>query len=354
MVGDKPSLSSTYGTVNGGKPYTLPTTPPSASTTPSQNGGVGKDYVYTDEVQPVFDENAMLKEQAARRKKRRKQGYAWTPGEQQQVLAGLVGPAANIIRGAAGFRPVMPKYNKYAYQAHDQLSRNRVTPDNAELRAAYTNMDRSVRDASANTSVNTSNRLAAYNAYNRQIGQAEKQAQVQNQTLANNASQALANIGAQEAQAEENARKETNMNRVAKFQMVGKGIEQMGTVAGKVGEMMVDKEEQEFEWNIMAKHIYKDYGLAAYQAVMRGEVSFDDIIRYKGLEGAQEAARAAKAAQAEKYKQTADAELTESEREIAEAKAEKDKQKKEVRREIDPVTGKGMTLETTTTTTEEE
>lgn len=260
--------------------------------------------------------------------------YNWTPGERQQIVAGMIGPTANLIRSSASAERVMPKYNKYRYDTYNQLAQNVVTPENNQLRSAYTAMDRSLRNGSVNNAANTANRIAAFNSMKGQIGMAERDAMLKNQQLANNAAENKYAIGAAEAQAEEAARMETNKNVVNKFNLMGAGMEQVGNLAGKVGEMMVKQENQNFEWGVMGKYIYKEFGLAGLQAVRSGQVSMEDLITYKGDLNAAKQAKLQREAQAKRDSAN---------------KAEKELEEEQKRIEGDD-TGRGGTLTTTTQT----
>lgn len=246
----------------------------------------------------------------------------------------MIGPTANLIRSSASAERVMPKYNKYRYDTYNQLAQNVVTPENNQLRSAYTAMDRSLRNGSVNNAANTANRIAAFNSMKSQIGMAERDAMLKNQQLANNAAENKYAIGAAEAQAEEAARMETNRNVVNKFNMMGAGMEQVGKLAGKVGEMMVKQENQNFEWGVMGKYIYKEFGLAGLQAVRSGQVSMEDLITYKGDLNAAKQAKLQREAQAKRD---------------AANKAEKELEEEQKRIEGDD-TGRGGTLTTTTQT----
>lgn len=349
---------------------TLESTRPSSSTAPTTNVNVesvpqdttpspvyGMSKTQADEYAKKYNDLYAEKQEADKALKNtleaKKRNYAWTQGEQTQILAGMVAPAVNTIRASASATRVNPALNKYRYRAYDQMSKNRANPNNNELRSAYTSMDRQLRNSAGNNSVNRANRLAAFNTYSKQIGAQERQAQVANQQMATTAAQNLVNIGDQETRAREMARTETNRNIVNKFNKEGVAMEQMGQLAGKTGEMMVDKEEQMFTWNAIAANLADNFTLADYNLIVSGKVTAQDLIRWKKNEAAKKQAEET-AAEKEKIAADEKTEYEEWKREREERKRkQKEKEEEVVTEDLDDVAGASGKATTTTTTTTE-
>jgi len=196
-------------------------------------------------------------------------------------LAGKTLPALyNLANSFVSYKR-KPSYNKYRYEVYDNMRRRKAPTDYSRQIAAARMGDRNIRNSSPNSQVARANRLAMYNQMQQGLRQNELQNQQVNQQLAAAADQQLNRIGEHELAVDEAVRAENLQHEAARDNFRHTAIGQFGQVGQDYGQFLQHRAEKQLEWDMMSQ-IYENYGLAAYNAVMNGEVNPDDIITFNG------------------------------------------------------------------------
>lgn len=197
----------------------------------------------------------------------------WRRPHNVMQLAGMAVPAVyNLGMSMAPARKVKPEFNKEMRKQLALMERRRPNTDYRRIDAANTAIDKALRNQMGNTSAINANRIAAYNKGLMNLGSMA----LQEADLANrykmDAAQFATQVGADERAAVQRARQENEMAEATRQQFERAFTEQAGNLGIAAGQLAGNDLQNQMEWNMM-QHIYQNYGPAAYEAVMSGEVS---------------------------------------------------------------------------------
>jgi len=197
-------------------------------------------------------------------------------------LAGEFTPA--IYNLAESFKPpayTSAKYNpELAKVLHRQRSR-RSNLDKRPLHAGYTAATRGIQNQVGNAQAQNALRANLYSTMSdksRDLAMREQAIDIQ---LAEAADKTQVARGEDRRRAEESARSENRAAELARDSLRNKAVTQFGTGIVDTGRQLGNARQNQFEWQVM-QNIYKNYGPAAYQAVMSGQVDPNELIQFKG------------------------------------------------------------------------
>jgi hypothetical protein len=100
-----------------------------------------------------------------------------------------------------------------------------------------------------------------------------------NQEYASKYNQAAHNVNAAQQAIKAGAHEATRLAQAASNQLQHKAMTQFGMGIHDLGKLMVNREMNQMEMSLMGQ-IYQQYGLAPLEAVLNGQASWDDVVRF--------------------------------------------------------------------------
>lgn len=140
---------------------------------------------------------------------------------------------------------------------------------------------KSIREGTPNSQTARANQIATMNSANRLFREEAQNEFKSNQSLANDYYTAAHSIGAERANENRRVNENNLMHRVTRDNLRDKAISQFGVGINDYGKQLANRDMNEFSYSMLGQ-VYKNYGLASYNAVMNGEVELQDIIQFKG------------------------------------------------------------------------
>jgi hypothetical protein len=196
-------------------------------------------------------------------------------------LAGSFLPAIyNIGESFRSAEKERPMHNKYDYETLHQMRQQKIRPDYTRSDAAYNAARESLRNTSSNPAAIRANQIALANQRQRNAAAADLQAQQANQQLALRAQQFKHGIGAARAAENKRVKAMNNQHELTRQNLQDLGMTQLGTGMVDLGKHLANYDMNKFEWDTLSQ-IYDQYGLAAFDKVMSGEITPQEMIKFK-------------------------------------------------------------------------
>ena len=203
----------------------------------------------------------------------------FTPGEWTQFAGTMMPAFYNLAQSMRKPHKFKEFQNPYAGRYLNNLASQYMPYDDSKIVAQQNRVMRSAQQQAPNFQTAQAYQMAGMDGLNRQLKDYQMKNYMANQDYASKYNEAAYNVAGQQqaikAQTYENDRKA----QAALNQMQHKAVTQMGIGIHDLGKLMVNREMNAMDWSLMGQ-IYQQYGLAPFEAVMSGEASYDDIIRF--------------------------------------------------------------------------
>jgi hypothetical protein len=190
-----------------------------------------------------------------------------TLGDKIQMASNYTAPLFNLISAAQGYDKEPEQANKYAKEALGQMSQLRIRPDYNPIHAQANATRTAIEGGSSGMQ-----RMAALLGLNNQVantlGSASIQVANQNTALDQQYLNTMLGQGERDRAEAVRAKGTTDMNQAARFNMLSKAFEQLGTATGTVGSGFNSREEAMTTYNMM-KNIFPDLTLVDFEKFMQ-------------------------------------------------------------------------------------
>jgi hypothetical protein len=205
--------------------------------------------------------------------------YGHTPGEFTQ-FAGTVMPAfynlAQSMRKPHKFKEFQ---NPYAGRFLSNLASQYLPYDDSKIVAQQNRVMRNAQQQAPNFQVAQAYQMAGMDSLNRQLKDYQMKNFMGNQELAKQYNQAAYNVAGEQQAIKDQAYQNDRKAQAALNQLQHKAVTQFGVGIHDLGKLMVNREMNAMDWALMSQ-VYQQYGLAPFEAVMSGQASYDDIVRF--------------------------------------------------------------------------
>ena len=206
--------------------------------------------------------------------------YGHTPGEFTQFAGTMMPAFYNLAQSMRKPHKFKEFQNPYAGRYLSNLASQYLPYDDSKIVAQQNRVMRNAQQQAPNFQVAQAYQMAGMDSLNRQLKDYQMKNFMGNQELAKQYNQAAYNVAGEQqaikAQAYENDRKtQATLN-----QMQHKAVTQFGVGIHDLGKLMVNREMNAMDWSLMSQ-VYQQYGLAPFEAVMSGQISYDDMVKYK-------------------------------------------------------------------------
>ena len=205
--------------------------------------------------------------------------YGHTPGEFTQFAGTMMPAFYNLAQSMRKPHKFKEFQNPYAGRFLSNLASQYLPYDDSKIVAQQNRVMRNAQQQAPNFQVAQAYQMAGMDSLNRQLKDYQMKNFMGNQELAKQYNQASYGVAGEQqaikAQAYENDRK----TQAALNQMQHKAVTQFGVGIHDLGKLMVNREMNAMDWALMSQ-VYQQYGLAPFEAVMSGQASYDDIVRF--------------------------------------------------------------------------
>lgn len=205
--------------------------------------------------------------------------YGFTPGEWTQFTGTMMPAFYNLAQSMRKPHKFKEFQNPYAGRYLSNLASQYMPYDDSKIVAQQNRVMRSAQQQAPNFQIAQAYQMAGMDGLNRQLKDYQMKNYMANQDYASKYNEAAYNVAGQQqaikAQTYENDRKA----QAALNQMQHKAVTQMGIGIHDLGKLMVNREMNAMDWSLMSQ-VYQQYGLAPFEAVMSGEISYKDMIEF--------------------------------------------------------------------------
>jgi hypothetical protein len=214
--------------------------------------------------------------------KGRRNPLGLTRGETTGLLSTAMPAFYNL--GVAAFRKPhnFKEYqNPYDAQYLAQKASMRAPTDYNPIISQRNQLMRKAQSQAPNFQTAQAYQMAGQSGLDRTMAEQKRKDFLTNQQFASQYADAQKQVGEQRLAKTAQADERTRQAEAARRNLIDKAVTQLGVAGQDLSKLLVNREMTEAEWGMLGQ-IYNQYGLKPLQAVLNGEASWEDIVKFKG------------------------------------------------------------------------
>jgi hypothetical protein len=206
--------------------------------------------------------------------------YGHTPGEFTQFVGTVMPAFYNLAQSMRKPHKFKEFQNPYAGRYLSNLASQYLPYDDSKIVAQQNRVMRNAQQQAPNFQIAQAYQMAGMDSLNRQLKDYQMKNFMGNQELAKQYNQASYGVAGEQQAIKDQAYQNDRKAQAALNQMQHKAVTQFGIGIHDLGKLMVNREMNAMDWSLMSQ-VYQQYGLAPFEAVMSGQISYDDMVKYK-------------------------------------------------------------------------
>lgn len=205
--------------------------------------------------------------------------YTFTPGEWTQFAGTMMPAFYNLAQSMRKPHKFKEFQNPYDGRYLSNLASQYLPYDDSRIVAAQNRVMKSAQQQAPNFQTAQAYQMAGMSGLNREQKDYQMKNEMANQEYASKYNQAAHNVNAAQQAIKAGAHEATRLAQAASNQLQHKAMTQFGMGIHDLGKLMVNREMNQMEMSLMGQ-IYQQYGLAPLEAVLNGQASWDDVVRF--------------------------------------------------------------------------